>query len=208
VTLVAGSLNHTPILPRGDEIPTGLTRPDNQFSYHWSVDLDQQIDPALSKSLPHLAEVMTAIEIRVIHTIPNRAAYEGGVTDKRYPVIAGLRCNKGVADFLHTLPTQKSLRVLGSSQGLMGAPDGGLPIQLETNKSYKERGPPRGSQKLEKPDTDTRSYLYNFCTHNSILKKLYNLLLSHIYILFSPEVHCPPRAVLRLLLSAPLTVYK
>ena len=104
MTLVAGSLNHTPILPRGVEIPTGLTRPDNQFSYHWSVDLDQQIDPALSKSLPHLAEVMTAIEIRVIHTISNRAAYEGGVMDKNYPVMAGLRCNKGIADFLHTFP--------------------------------------------------------------------------------------------------------
>src|SRR5712692_9333059 len=116
VTLVAGSLNHTPILPRGDEIPTGPTRPDNQFSYHWSIAIDQQIDPALSNSLPHLAEVMTAIEIRVIHT---RTAYEGGVTDERYLVIAGQRCNKGVADFLHTLPTQRqrSLRVLGSFSG-------------------------------------------------------------------------------------------
>src|SRR5712671_1438383 len=111
VTLVAGSLNHTPRLPRGDEIPTGHTRPDNQFSYHWSIAIDQQIDPALSKSLPHLAEVMTAIQIRVIHTIPNRAAYEGGVTDKRYPVTAGLRCNKGVADFLHTLPAPKKTKI-------------------------------------------------------------------------------------------------
>src|SRR5712692_6347019 len=136
VTLVAGSLNHTPILPRGVEIPTGLTRPDNQFSYHWSVDLDQQIDPALSKSLPPLAVVMTAIEIRLIHTIPNRAAYEGGVTDGRYPVIAGLRCNKGVADF--STPSRHKDKnpseYLAVSQGLMGAPDGGLPIQLETNK--------------------------------------------------------------------------
>ena len=124
MTLVVESLNHIPILPRGDEIPTGHTQPDNQFFYHWSVDFDQQIDPALSKSLPHLAEVMTAIEIRVIHTIPNRAAYEGGVTDKRCLVIAGLRCNKGVADFLHTLPTQrqKSLRVLGSFSGSNGGP--------------------------------------------------------------------------------------
>src|SRR5712671_6204508 len=87
----------------------------------------------------------------------------------------------------------------------MGAPDGGLPIQLETNKSYKERGPPRGSQKLEKPDTDTRPYLYNFCIHNSILKN-FTTYFYPTYILFSPEVHCPPRAVLRLLLSAPLTV--
>ena len=153
---------------------------------------------------------MTAIEIQVIHTIPNRAAYEGGVTDERYPVIAGLRCKKGVADFLHTLPTQKDKNPsehLAVSQGLMGAPDGGLPIQRETNNSYKERGPPREPQKLEN-QTRTRDLICITSVHTILyLTKPYTYLYQP-YTLFSPEVHCPPRAVLRLLLSAPLTVYK
>src|SRR5712692_10054241 len=123
VTPVAGSLNHTLRLPRGDEIPTGHTRPDNQFSYHWSIDIDQQIDPALSKCLPPLAEVMTAIEIRVIHTITNRAAYEGGVTDKKYPVMVGLRCNKGVAAFLHPLPI-KNMKIPQSTWQFSGSNGG------------------------------------------------------------------------------------
>src|SRR6266849_2052967 len=43
---------------------------------------------------------------------------------RSYRVMAGLRCYTGVIEILHTLPTQKSLRVLGSSQGLMRAPMG------------------------------------------------------------------------------------
>jgi hypothetical protein len=66
--------------------------------------------------------------------------------------MAGLRCYKGVIDFLHTLPTQKSLRVLGSSQGLMGAPMGVAHPARDNSVCIKRGACPADFLKLESSD--------------------------------------------------------
>src|SRR6266481_3684369 len=93
VTLVAGSLNHTPILPRGNEIPTEPRRHDNQFS-----PTDR---PCLIKeATPTLAEVMTAIRKPELSTLFQTGLHTRAESRiNSYPVMAGLRCYKGVKDF-------------------------------------------------------------------------------------------------------------
>src|ERR1700709_1852721 len=118
--------------------------------------------------------------------------------------MAGPRCYTGVIDFLYTFPTQKSLRVLGSSQGLLGAPMGVAHIARDRYLSIKRGARLADFLELENQTTDERSYLYSFCL--PITKYLEHLLLlSSLLLTFSPEVTCPSWAVLRLLLSIPLT---
>src|ERR1700710_86350 len=73
--------------------------------------------------------------------------------------MAGPRCYTGVIDFLHTLPTQKSLRVLGSSQGLMGAPMGVAHITRDRHLSIKRGARPAGFLVLESSDKRTRDLI-------------------------------------------------
>jgi hypothetical protein len=85
VTLVAGSLNHTPPIAKRRWDPYPATWPIT--SSHKSV------------SNQDATGRWTLQKQRVYHTISIRAAYEGGVTDKKYRVMAGLRCYKGVNRF-------------------------------------------------------------------------------------------------------------
>jgi hypothetical protein len=70
-----------PLLPRGDEIPTGPSRTNNNFSSHW-VDSQRpqlQMDPALTKNLFPCGVMNRYINIVIISIRPG-AAYEGGVS--------------------------------------------------------------------------------------------------------------------------------
>ena len=106
-------------------------------------------------------------------------------------------------------PDTKSLRVLGSSQGLLGALMGVAHTARDRYPSIKRGARPADFLELENQTTDERSYLYSFCL--PIYKYLEYLLLlssSSLLFTFSPGVTCPLWAILRLLLSIPLTVYK
>src|SRR3978361_884735 len=114
--------------------------------------------------------------------------------------MAGLRCNKGVTDFLHTLPYIKSLRVLGSFSGSKGGPDGGCSSNQRGQLSIKRGRVPRGIEESRQRTRDLIciAFVYTNKSHTRFLPP--TLLLSHLkYIVLS-------RAVLRpLILSAPLT---
>src|ERR1700709_321566 len=99
--------------------------------------------------------------------------------------MAGPRCYTGVIDFLYTFPDSKSLRVLGSSQGLMGAPMGVAHITRDRYLSIKRGARPADFLELEHQTMDERSYLYSFCL-NQIQKILkYPLHLSSLFTLRS-----------------------
>src|ERR1700704_909132 len=62
-------------------------------------------------------------------------------------------------------PDSKSLRVLGSSQGLLGAPMGVAHTARDRYFSIKRGARPADFLELENQTQDERSYLYSFCLH-------------------------------------------